>query len=388
MENTPRLYATLVEVLRQHRQWLDVRHLQTLAWMIVGLLQSGLISLTQWTPFVLGRAELAQSIVRRFSRWLDNERIVVHQLYGPLIQAALAEWGQQELYLALDTSLLWNTYCLLRISLIYRGRAIPLVWQVIAHSSSSVAHEVYRDLLTQAATLLPAGCRVVFLADRGFADTQLMAQLTELHWHWRIRIKNSFYVYRRGRRPLQLKHVGLARGHALYWHHVYVTQQRYGPVHLAMARLADTGEYWRVLSDEPTSQRTWREYGYRFDIEENFLDDKSNGFQLESSLIRSAAALTRLCLVLAIATLYLVAQGVEVVQQGKRRWVDPHWFRGSSYLKIGWNWIRTALAKGYALLTHLRLPAGPDPEPAKASNKQAAKKMHPTFVGRTLSFVP
>jgi hypothetical protein len=22
-----------------------------------------------------------------------------------------------------------------------------------------------------------------------------------------------------------------------------------------------------------------------------------------------------------------------VVKQGKRRWVDPHWFRGQSYLK-------------------------------------------------------
>jgi len=388
MEDTPRLYHTLVGVLGQPRQWLDVRHLQTLAWMIVGLLQSGLISLTQWAPYVQGRAELAQSTVRRFSRWLDNERIVVHQLYGPLIQAALAEWGQDVLYLALDTSLLWDSYCLIRISLIYRGRAIPLVWQVLAHGSSSVAHRAYRDLLARAAELLPAHCRVVFLADRGFADTQLMGQLKKLQWHWRIRIKSSFYVYRRGRRPLPLRYLGLARGQALYWQQGYVTERRYGPVHLAVARLAASGEYWLVLSDEPTSQDTWTEYGLRFDIEENFLDDKSNGFQLESSLIRSAEALTRLCLVLAIATLYLVAQGVAVVQQGKRRWVDPHWFRGSSYLKIGWQWLRTALVKGYALLTQLRLPGGPDPEPARASNQQAAQKRRPGFAGRTMSFVP
>jgi len=388
MEDTPRLYKTLVSVLHQHRQWLDVRHLQTLAWMLVGLLQSGMISLNQWAPFVLGRAEFAQSTVRRFSRWLDNERIVVHRLYGPLIQAAVAEWGQQVLYLALDTSMIWNTYCLIRISLVYRGRAIPLVWQVVAQGSSSVAHSVYCDLLTQAATLLPLQCRVVFLADRGFADTQLMAQLKDLQWHWRIRIKNSFYVYRPGRRPLLLKHLGLARGYAFYWQHVYVTQRRYGPVYLAVARRADTGEYWRVLSDEPTSQHTWTEYGRRFDIEENFLDDKSNGFQLESSLIRSAEALTRLCLVLALATLYLVAQGVAVVQQDKRRWVDPHWFRGSSYLKIGWQWLRAALAKGYALITQIRLPGGPDPEPAKASNQQAAKKANPCFISKSTNFAP
>ena len=111
----------------------------------------------------------------------------------------------------------------------------------------------------------------------------------------------------------------------------------------------------------------------RFDIEENFLDDKSNGFQLELSLIRSATALERLCLVLAIATLYLVSQGTEVVKQGQRRWVDPHWFRGQSYLKIGWKWVERALSRGYELVTRLHLSAGADPEPAIASRRQAQK---------------
>jgi hypothetical protein len=40
-----------------------------------------------------------------------------------------------------------------------------------------------------------------------------------------------------------------------------------------------------------------------------------------------------------------------VVHQGKRRWVDAHWFRGPSYLNIGWNWVKLALSRGYELLT-------------------------------------
>jgi len=103
------------------------------------------------------------------------------------------------------------------------------------------------------------------------------------------------------------------------------------------------------------------------------LDDKSSGFQLEASLIRSAAALSRLCLVLAIATLFLVCQGTEVVETGKRRWVDAHWFRGNSYLKIGWKWVRRALIKGFALIAQLRLFTLHDPDPAIASLKQAKK---------------
>jgi hypothetical protein len=71
-----------------------------------------------------------------------------------------------------------------------------------------------------------------------------------------------------------------------------------------------------------------------------------------------------------MTTLYLVAQGTEVVKQGKRRWVDPHWFRGQSYLKIGWNWVKLALSHGWDLITHVHLSSACDPEPAMASKRQ------------------
>ena len=162
----------------------------------------------------------------------------------------------------------------------------------------------------------------------------------------------------------------MARGQACFWHQVSITEKQYGPVYLAVAQAWQGQDPWYVLSDEPTDMRTFQEYGLRFDSEENFLDDKSNGFQLESSLIRSAPALTRLCLVLAMTTLYLVSQGLEVVKQGKRRWVDPHWFRGQSYMKIGWNWVKLALSKGLDLITNVHLSNACDPEPAMASKRQ------------------
>jgi len=206
-----------------------------------------------------------------------------------------------------------------------------------------------------------------------------MEHLRRLNWHWRIRIKRSCWIVLPGRRPCKANRITLAPGEARFVHQVYITAQRYGPVQLALARRHDGTEYWFVASDEPTDVQTCAEYGRRFDIEENFLDDKSNGFQLESSLIRSATALERLCLVLAITTLYLVAQGTEVVNQGKRRWVDPHWFRGQSYLKIGWNWVQLALSRGSELVTRWHLAAGADPEPAKAS-KSSYKQQPQLFV--------
>ncbi len=73
--------------------------------------------------------------------------------------------------------MLWDEYCLIRLSVQYRGRAIPLVWRVIRHGSSSVGFEIYQVMLKRAARLVPAGVSVYFLADRGFADATLMHYL-------------------------------------------------------------------------------------------------------------------------------------------------------------------------------------------------------------------
>jgi Transposase DDE domain len=381
MENAPRLYDAVFSMLGQHSHWRDVRHLKTLCWMVVGLLLSSKINLTDWLDYTWSRAMFAQSIQRRFSRWLNNSRIQERKLYAPLIRQALSEWKATRLVLALDTSMLWNRYCLIRVSLIYRGRAIPVMWKVIPHKSSSVAHSDYSKLLYAVATVLPQGTEVLFLADRGFADIALLKQLRRLQWHYRIRIKSSFYLYL-GKHGRAISSYPLRPGEALFFHAVALTRQRYGTVHVALGMDHKSRERWIIVSDQPTSAQTFREYGWRFDIEEGFLDDKSNGFQLESSRIRSAKMLSRLCLVLAIATLYLSAVGTEIVEDGDRRWVDPHWFRGSSYLKIGWRWMRQCLVQGFELPTDLRLSDAPDPQPAIASRRQAQQRQ------RTFQFHP
>ncbi len=376
-----RLYDTLVQVLGQHRNWLDLRHLKTLAWMMVGLIQSGDIGLSDWAVYVKSRAALLASIVRRFVRWLDNERIEVHPLYGPLLQQALSEWGNTTLYVAFDTSMLWNTYCIIRLSLVYRGRAIPIIWRVLKHSSANVSYQDYKDLLDKAAKLLfPFAGEVIFLADRGFADTKLMKHLKKLNWHFRIRIKSNFWVYFPNGSRRKANSFSVSPGHAQFWHNVQITDARFGNVYLALGWPSGSKDCWLVVSDEPTSLETFQEYGLRFDIEENFLDDKSNGFQLESSLIRSPQALERLCFVLAMTTLYLVSQGTQIVEEGKRRTVDSHWFRGSSYLKIGWKWVKRALSRGDQLIQKVCLSPKPDPEPAMASRKQHQKRSQPRFI--------
>jgi hypothetical protein len=136
-------------------------------------------------------------------------------------------------YLAWDTSMLWNQYCLIRLSLVYRGRAVPVVWEVLAHGSSSVTHPAYEALLDMVPPLLPAGGKVVFLADRGLADTELLAQLRRLGWHFRMRIKATFTLRRPGQPPCKVEDFALTPGRALFLHNGAITADHFGPVSLA-----------------------------------------------------------------------------------------------------------------------------------------------------------
>jgi hypothetical protein len=78
MAPTSRLYHALSQFLSQGEiQWQDARHLQTLCWMMVGMLQSQNVHLNGFGMYVLSRARIAQSHQRRFRRWLSNRRISV-----------------------------------------------------------------------------------------------------------------------------------------------------------------------------------------------------------------------------------------------------------------------------------------------------------------------
>ena len=388
MKRTSRLYNDLLRLLKQSH-WADQRHLQTLVWMVLGLICAGCVNLTQWTAYTQSRAKIAQSHQRRFSRWLHNSRINVHRLYSPIIKQSLKGWGESTLVLLLDTSMLWNQYCLVRLSVEYRGRAIPVTWRVISHHSSSITLEVYQGLLKRAARVMPPGVSIRLLADRGFADTKLMRYLTqELGWHYRIRLKEDCWVIRPRQQACQLKQFHLSSGEALLLRGVKITKTHlYGFVHLALGHDPLSGQSWYIVSDEPTTLQTFREYGQRFNLEEEFLDEKSNGFQLESSWIRSSIALSRLCLVLAVASLFLSVQGQQVVACGLRRQVDCHWHRGNSYLRIGWDWVRGVLHKGWKLFRTLQLQGQPAPQPARASRTQFTKHDERVFTVQSYHYI-
>lgn len=118
---------------------------------MIAVIHTGSVNLTKWVAYVPGRGKFAQSIQRRIQRWLYNQRINIHRLYKPLIQAALASWQDKDIFLALDTSLFWDEYCLVRLCVVYRGRAWPVVWRLLEHRSASVCFQDYQQMIQQAA---------------------------------------------------------------------------------------------------------------------------------------------------------------------------------------------------------------------------------------------
>ncbi len=161
-----------------------------------------------------------------------------------------------------------------------------------------------------------------------------MKIVKQLGWHFRIRLKSDTWIYLTNGQRQQIRALMPPVGKGTCHAHVQITEQKYGPLHLAIAHVITPQgtEKWAIVSDEPVGRHTFDEYGLRFNIEENFPDDKSAGFNLENSRLQDSMAISRLCLILAVATVYLVSSGTAVVTLGLRLVVDTHWRRGLSYL--------------------------------------------------------
>ena len=355
MSTSTPLYHQLLSLLSQCSQYKDYRHLKALAWMINALICSSKINLSQWESYVISRATQAQSFERRWQRFVQNNRVKVKSLYVPMVMAAINNWNGKRLYLALDTTVLWNRYCMVHLSIICAGRAIPFMWKVMEHKSSTVAFEEYKLMLRLSHRLLSKYPDVMLLADRGFANHRLINWVTNSRWHYCLRLPCDVTIHGARRHPIELKYLYPKKSEAVLYHNVGLWLEGEYRSNLVLANVKGAKEPWAVITDEdPTLQTLWQ-YALRFRIEELFLDSKSGAFQLEESKIRDRFALERLYLVVALALLFATSQGMAVQIAGLRQRVDPHYRRGLSYLKIGLRWLKGVLHKGRSLFNPVPL---------------------------------
>lgn len=363
MSDSQYLHASVLSALQAELVNEDFRNVTTLAWAITGTLRQKTINIPLWATSVPDEAE-ALARERRFRRWLDNPGVSVRRYYAPFIRRALTDWKGRTLYVGLDTTSVNNRLVVARTSAIYRGRAVPLAWQVFKRKSVMLAFDQYAGLVRYTAALIPRRIHVVLLGDRGFRDVRLMTLARQLHWHFRLRLEASEQVWSGRRQPVRLDSWTVAPYQPVFLQGVRLTRQRYGPLHIALAWDGDPQhDPWRIATDQPASLQTLTDYTLRMGIDLGFLDDKSAGFQLEETELLLPRRLNHLLLVMAWCDLYLVSLGTHLVATGQRQMSDAHDTRRLSYLQLGWRWLDYLLACEAPLPMKFYLDPAPDPEP-------------------------
>ena len=306
--------------------------------------------------------------MERLNYFVHNPNINAETFYVPLLRQFLQAWEGTAMTLTLDTSVLWDQYCLIEVCLIWGGRSIPLGQTVLEHGSATVGYEDYRPVLENTLKLLPPGCQVMLLADRGFEHGAFIRWLRERRWSWAIRAKSDLNITLSQGQTRAVADLLPPKEEAYLFRDVTILQDI--ECHLATAHLAMAGEAWAVLTDVPPSLHTFEVYGQRFGgIEPHFKDYKSAAFELIRSHLRDAQALSCLLMLLAAATLIAISLAVIVVTQGRRKALDWHSQRGLSFLQLGLREIKRLCYQRLPLPSLAILPRR-SPPPASASLKK------------------
>src|SRR5215211_6128769 len=268
---------------------------------------------------------LVPSITRRFERFLASERLDVVAVRSAVAARVLEAARGQTVWLALDETHQGRTETgarlgMLALRLVYRERAIPLAWVCYRPGAAPAALPVLIGrLIDEVAVLLPPDARVVLMTDRGLSWPSLFDRCRRVGWSCLCRVQ------RRTRVRTADGHYGtigdLAPRPGTRW-------QGRGRAFLK-AGWRDLGivAVWRRGDEQPgllvTDLRpAWvrcAQYRHRMDEEESFRDDKSSGFDWDASRVREPAHMDRLLLVLQLAALFVLVQGVFVLRHGLRR---------------------------------------------------------------------
>ncbi|MBM3235251.1 hypothetical protein FJZ31_03020 [Candidatus Poribacteria bacterium] len=114
-----------------------------------------------------------------------------------------------------------------------------------------------------------------------------------------------------------------------------MTKWRQGPYPLPCYWKTGEDEPWFLATDDTADGRTLFEYRKRFHTEAMFSDNKTHGFQLETTRIKTQERINRLLLVIVLASLWMSQLGLRCIRSGQRRFVDKSKRRFYSLLQWG-----------------------------------------------------
>jgi hypothetical protein len=317
-----KVFANLTHQLHRDLPLEPLTRIVNLAAVAMGSLRSKSLQVGQ----IVTASPLAgsrDSLKKRVSRFLKNPDVVVDEYYSPLAQRMLKRLvaGGARVHLTLDRTE-WSDFNILYVCVGWRGRALPLLWNMLAPGASSFAEQ--KALLEVVASWLPPGARVLLLGDREFGTGVLAQWAVQQGWGVSLRLRAHEYVRRVGTLDFEMLPLVLP-GERRFWSHVAFTQKpAVAGLNLAMYWAPTAAEPWYLITTEPTSKLACASYAKRFRIEEMFKDFKNTGrgFGLELTGLRHADRLARLLLALALVYTWLLLWGAYVIATDQHKLVD------------------------------------------------------------------
>lgn len=126
-----------------------------------------------------------ESRVKKYHRWIKNERITVDLYYLPYADALLKGLtADRPLLLAIDGSEVGRGCMALMVSVIYKKRALPIAWIVVKGSKGHFPEKTHVQLVESVSQIVPEDADVIFVGDGEFDGVTLQATIESCGWEY------------------------------------------------------------------------------------------------------------------------------------------------------------------------------------------------------------
>lgn len=285
------------------------QHLTILAAFISGIVASKSSQLPSIATKIADRAK-PESRVKRLSRWLDNEHIKEEIYFLPYAELLLQCLSLETLVLVMDGSVVGRGCCALMISVIYKGRALPLAWRVRQVPKGHFPEDFHINLVELVMSVIPEGTEVVFLGDGEFDGIYLQEVMNDSGWFYACRTAKSTVATWEGIQfNLDLLGSSIKPGMLIELKEVQFTRNAYGPVMVMCCWAKDEAEPLYLVSNLSVAEEAIKYYQKRFRIETFFSDQKSRGFNIQKSHLEDPQRLSRLLIASCLAYIWIVYLG-------------------------------------------------------------------------------
>jgi hypothetical protein len=141
------------------------------------------------------RGLVTKHAIKQVDRLLSNSGIDVWDSFAHWVSHLVG--ARKEIVVAMDwTGFDGDGQATLALNLVTEhGRAMPLLWlSVWKDELKDQRNDIEDTCLRRLSEVIPPGCRVTILADRGFGDHKLFAYLADLGFAYVIRFRGNIHV--------------------------------------------------------------------------------------------------------------------------------------------------------------------------------------------------